>query len=334
MPEFAPVGSIQLKYREVDFCRKIELTAHNDRKIQMISDLRHIRAFLTAARLGNFTRAAAELHVSQSAFSVQIKQLEDSLGVMLFDRSKRRVALTSAARDLVVPLERILIDLEAVAVHTQELAGLRRGIVSIAALPSVAAEVLPQAIKIFTETFPGIAVRVQDVVSEKLIEAVKQEQVDFGIGSKVRVDRELKMTPLFVDRFCAFVIATHPIAKRKSVTLEELSAFPLILTGKDSSVRELLERAFRREKLPITIAYEKNHMSTAIGLARAGLGVAALPECALGGEPGEIRRIAISKPLTNRKIEIIQRRDRTFSPAALKMVEVVRQCTGGKRSAS
>lgn len=300
----------------------------------MISDVRHIRAFLTAARLGNFTRAAAELHVSQSAFSVQIKQLEDSLGVVLFDRSKRRVAVTSAARELIVPLERILIDLEAVAAQTRELAGLRRGIVSIAALPSVAAEVLPNAIKIFTETYPGIVVRIQDVASEKLIEAVKQEQVDFGIGSKVRVDRELKMMPLFVDRFCAFVTVNHPVARKKSVTLQELSEFPLILTGKDSSVRELLERAFRREKLPITIAYETNHMSTAIGLARAGLGVAALPECALGTGSGEIRCVAISKPLTNRKIEIIQRRDRTFSPAALKMVEVVRRCTGGNRSAN
>ena len=300
----------------------------------MISDLRHIRAFLTAARLGNFTRAAAEVHVSQSAFSVQIKQLEDSLGVVLFDRSKRRVALTSAARELIVPLERILIDLEAVAVQTQELAGLRRGIVTIAALPSVAAGVLPQAIKKFIETYPGIAVRVHDVVSEKLIEAVKQEQVDFGIGSQVRVDRELKMTPLFVDRFCAFVTASHPIAKRKSVTLEELSAYPLILTGKDSSVRELLEGAFRRERLSIAIAFETNHMSTAIGLARAGLGVAALPECGLGDDLGEIRRIAIRKPLTTRRIEIIQRRDRTFSPAALKMVEVMRQCTGGERAVS
>lgn len=300
----------------------------------MISDLRHVRAFLTAARLGNFTRAAAELHVSQSAFSVQIKQLEDSLGVVLFDRSKRRVALTSAARELLVPLERILIDVEAVAVRTQQLAGLRRGMVGIAALPSVAAEVLPQAIKNFTETFPGIAVRVQDIVSEKLIEAVKQEQVDFGIGSKIRADRELKMMTLFVDRLCAFVSTSHPVAKRKSVTLEELSAFPMILTGKDSSVRELLEKTLRREKLPVTVAYETNHMSTAIGLARAGLGVAALPECAVAGELGEIRAVAISRPLMRRKIEIIQRRDRTLSPAALKMVEVIRQCTAERYPAS
>lgn len=293
----------------------------------MISDLRHIRAFLAAARLGNFTRAAAELHVSQSAFTVQIKQLEDALGVTLFDRSKRRVALTSAARELVVPLERILVDVEAVVARTRQLAGLRRGIVSIAALPSVAAEVLPRAIQKFVELYPGIVVKVQDVVSEKLIEAVKQEQVDFGIGSRIRADRELKMAPLLIDRLFAFASKNHPIAKRASVTLKELAAFPLILTGKDSSVRELLERTLRRERLPITIAYETNYMSTAVGMARAGLGVAVLPEFAAGGELGEIRPVAISKPFLSRKIEIIQRKDLSLSPAALRMADVIRQCT-------
>lgn len=292
----------------------------------MISDLRHIRAFLEAARLGNFTRAAAELHVSQSAFTVQIRQLEDSLGVALFDRSKRRVALTSAGRDIVVPLERILVDVEAVVARTRQLAGLRRGIVSMAVLPSVAAGVLPNAIQKFSQLHPGVVVQVKDVVSEKLIEAVKQEQVDFGIGSRIRVDRELKTAPLLVDRLCAFVPKSHLVARKESVMLKELVAFPLVLTGKDSSVRELLERALRRERLAVTIAYETNYMSTAISLVRAGLGIAVLPEFAAGGENSEeIRSVAIVKPLLSRRIEIIQRKDRSLSPAALKMANIIKQ---------
>lgn len=92
-----------------------------------------------AASACNFTRAAMELHVSQSAFTVQIRQLEDALGVTLFDRSKRRVALTSAARDVLAPLERLIVDAEAIVARTRQLAGLRRGIVSIGVLPSMAA---------------------------------------------------------------------------------------------------------------------------------------------------------------------------------------------------
>ncbi|MFP5228213.1 MAG: LysR substrate-binding domain-containing protein [Acidobacteriota bacterium] len=292
----------------------------------MIEDLRHVRAFLAAARIGNFTRAALELHISQSAFTVQIRQLEDALGVSLFDRSKRRVALTAAGRELVAPLERIIVDTEGIVARTRELAGLRRGIVTIAALPSVAAGVLPEAIRRFTQLHPGIVVQVQDVVAEKLIEAVRKEEVDFGIGSRVRSDREMKAIPLLVDRMCVFVAPQHMLARRGAVSLKELTQFPLIVTGKDSSVRELLEQAQKRERLSLKIAYETNYMATAIGMARAGLGVAILPESSGRGEGvGEVRCVAISKPFLSRKIEVIQRRDRSLSPAALIMVDVLRQ---------
>ena len=85
----------------------------------MIHDLRHIRAFLTLARAGSFTRAAAELHMAQPTLTVQIQQLETAVGVKLFDRNKRHVALTQAGRDLLVPLERILVDIEAIATKTR-----------------------------------------------------------------------------------------------------------------------------------------------------------------------------------------------------------------------
>ena len=86
----------------------------------MINDLRHIRAFLALARAGSFTRAAAELNMSQPTLTVQIQQLEGALGVKLFDRNKRHVALTQAGRDLLVPLERILIDVEAIATRSPQ----------------------------------------------------------------------------------------------------------------------------------------------------------------------------------------------------------------------
>lgn len=292
----------------------------------MINDLRHIKAFLTAARIGNFTRAAAELHVSQSAFTVQIRQLEDALGVTLFDRSKRRVALTSAGREIVVPLERILIDMEAIVGQTRQLAGLRRGIVSVAVLPSIASQLLPDVIREFTHRHPGIVIQIKDVVAEKLIEAVKKDEADFGIGSRIRVDRDLKTTPLLVDRLCAFVPKTHLLGRSNSVTLKDLISLPLILTGKDSSVREILERALKRERMQPKIAYETNYMSTAISMVRAGLGIAILPEFAANVENSrEIQTVGISKPILSRRIEIIQRKDRSLAPAASKMVELLKE---------
>lgn len=307
-------------------CCKIEWTEHDDRKNKMISDLRHIRAFLAAARIGNFTRAANELHVSQSAFTVQIRQLEDALGVTLFDRGKRRIALTSAGKEIVVPLERILIEMESIVGRTRQLAGLRRGIVSIAVLPSIASQVLPAVIREYTQRYPGIVVQIKDLVAEKLIEAVKKEEADFGIGSRIGSDRDLKATLLLTDRLCAFVPKSHLLGRSGSVTLKELISQPLILTGKDSSVRELVERALKRERIQPKIAYETNYMSTAVSMVRAGLGIAILPEFASSEEhSGDIRTVAISKPLLSRKIEVITRKDRSLSPAAVKMTELLKE---------
>ncbi len=299
----------------------------------MIEDLRHIRAFLAAARIGNFTRAATELHISQSAFTVQIRQLEDALGVTLFDRSKRRVALTSAGRELLVPLERLVIDAEAIVSRTRQLAGLRRGVVSLAVLPLVAAQFVPEAIQKFRRRYPGVSVQIRDVVAGRLIEAVKKEEVDFGIGTCPRADRELRATPLIVDSLCAFVTRAHLLAREESVTLKELATQPLILIGKGTSVREVLDDAVQREHLPLNIAYEANYVSTAIGMVRAGLGIAVLPESAGHSEDArEIRCLPITRPALSRKIEIIERKDRSLSPAAEQMVDVLREHATGQDS--
>ncbi len=292
----------------------------------MIHDLRHVRAFLAAARTSNFTRAAMELHISQSAFTVQIRQLEDALGVTLFDRSKRRVALTSAAREVIVPLERLIIDAEAVVGRTRQIAGLRRGVVSLAVLPLVAAQLVPEAIQKFRRQHPGVSVQLKDVAADRLIEAVKKEEVDFGIGTVARVDRELRTTPLLVDSLCAFARRAHLLARQESITLKELVTHPLILIGKGTSVREVLEAALRREKLPLTIAYETNYVSTAMGLVRAGLGIAVLPESVRHAEDArEICCLGITRPVLSRRIAVIQRKDRSLSPAAEQMLDVLRE---------
>lgn len=290
----------------------------------MIDDLRHVRSFLTAARLGNFTRAAAELHISQSAFTVQIRQLEEALGVTLFDRSKRRIHLTSAGKDVQAPLERLLVDAEAVLSRTREIAGLRRGTITVAVLPSVAASFLPAILRDFTRRHPGISVQLRDIVAERILAAVCSEEVDFGIGSTVRVHRELRNTPLFVDKLCAFVPKSHTLARQPSVTLRDLAAFSLILTGRESSVREIVDRALKREKLAVTVDYEANYLSTALSMVRAGLGVAILPECAAPDNSSDLRSIPITRPSLSRRIEIIQRSDRSLSPAATKLAALIR----------
>ena len=296
----------------------------------MIHDLRHIRAFLALARAGSFTRAAVELHVSQPTLTVQIQQLEIEVGVKLFDRNKRHVALTQAGRDLLIPLERILIDVEAIAASTDELLAHRRGLVTVAALPSVAAGILPRAIRKLSESFPGITVRVFDGVASAVAAMVRAGQVDFGISSQTYGDRELTSDVLIMDRLCAVVATDHPLAKKRSMTLHELARHPLILMLKDSSSRQIVDLAFNREGLVSNVAYETTYGTTVAGLAQAGLGVGILPESMVGSS--RLQQLSIRGGALSRRISVIKRAGRSLSPTAGKLRQTLQTLAAAESS--
>jgi DNA-binding transcriptional LysR family regulator len=298
----------------------------------MDTNLRHLEAFVTIARLGSFTRAADALHVSQPALTVQIRQLETAIGVRLFDRNNRRVALTRAGAELAGPFERLLLDLRAVFTHARDLSAHRRGSATVAALPSIASSLLPQAIKILTDRHAGIVVRVRDVVAGRVVELVKNGDVDFGIGSLIRPDAELACEPLFVDRLLAVAPPDHPAARRRWITLRDLSRHPLVLTSPDSSVRQLVERALEQQRLPATVAQEATYMTTAMAMARAGLGVAILPASALATpDMTGLRAVSIRRPALTRDIGLIRRNDRSYSPASATLVKVLREIESPRR---
>jgi DNA-binding transcriptional LysR family regulator len=282
----------------------------------MYQGIRHIRAFLSVARLGSFTKAALELHVSQPTLTVQIRQLEEWLGVRLFDRNKRRVAITEAGKNLLPFLARVLADLETVMSVGQELTGIRRGSVAIATLPSVAADFLPLAILRFREKYPGIDVRVSDVIAERILQLVRQETVDFGIGSKLAPDGELEIENLLTDQLCAVFPTGHSLDGRSEPTLQNVVAWPLILTARGTSVRTLVDRAIEREALDICLSCEASYMTTAMGMVRAGLGVSILPASAAQTACEGIRMLPIGTPGFTREIGIIRKKGRSLSPAA------------------
>ena len=290
-----------------------------------LPELRHIEAFLAVARCGNFTRAAADLHVSQPALTVQIRQLESTLGLRLFDRNNRRVSLTQPGRELVAPLEQALLEVRSIVEHAQGVAAHRRGVVTVACLPSLAAGLVPRAIAELAAHHQGIAVRVRDVVSDRVVELVKSGEVDFGLGSCGRVDRELTDQPLLADRLAAFVQKNHRLAGKRHVALRDVAGYPLILTGKDSSVRELVDRTLGQERLAVSVAHEATYMTTALGMAAAGLGVAILPEAAITSAPATVCRVDIRNPVLTRRIGIITMAVRTLPPAAQKLVEALRR---------
>src|SRR3954451_409682 len=203
-------------------------------------NLRHLEAFAAVAKLGSFTKAARSLHVSQPAFTVQIKQLEDELGVRLLDRNTRSVHLTRIGKELAPVVERLLREIESVAVDTQALLSKSIGSVTIAALPSVSATLLPPVIARFHRQYSGIVFRLREAVEQRILMLAKNEEVDFGIGCVDEADSEIQFEPLFTDSMSVVCAADSKLGRKKPVELKDLVSHPLILTDRDSSVRRLV----------------------------------------------------------------------------------------------
>lgn len=290
----------------------------------MKNSIQHIRAFLAVANSGSFAKAAIELNLSPSALTVQIQQLEEWLGVTLLERSPRQVSLTAAGQNNRGPMEKLLLDLDNIVSGSRDLAALRRGVVTIAALPSLCSGALPPILKTFREHFPGVEVRLRDVVAQRIDALVRDGEVDFGLGVRARMSHGLDFEVVMVDRLSLFVPLDHPLAGRDSIVLADIAGEPIILTGRDSSVREKVEQLFAEQGLTLTPGLEANYMSTVMALVRQGLGMTLLPESADEGR-GDLAQVRVEHAGVNREIGLITRAGFGMSPAAQRFVEVMKQ---------
>jgi DNA-binding transcriptional LysR family regulator len=239
--------------------------------------LRQIRAFAAVARLGRFSLAAQHLHVTQSALSMLVRQLERELGLRLFDRHTRMLRLTAAGAEFLPVAEKTLADLEHAVTASREVSTLQRGRVSVATSTVLAATLLPWAACKFAERHPGVAFALRDVAEQEIRSRVKSGDVDLGAGTTIEPDPEVDEVPLFEDSLTAVIGERHPLAERATVTWRELGEQPLIVLGRGSPIRALQDQALAAAGVTNPPAFEVSFSSTAISMVAAGLGVAALP---------------------------------------------------------
>ncbi|WP_353236227.1 LysR family transcriptional regulator [Diaphorobacter ruginosibacter] len=290
--------------------------------------LRQIDAFLALSSQRNFTRAAAQCHLSQPAFSALIRSLEDELQVRLFDRSTRHVELSAEGLNFTESAHRIRSEVDRALGGMRDAATLRRGRVAIALLPSLAAGWLPARLAEFRKRFPGIELEIADVLSEPCIELVAGGKADFALAA-IRADTpDLQAEPFCSDDFHLVCRADHPLAKtsgprhRRPIPVEQLARYPFIHMARHSSVRQFLEAALHPQ--PMHSVMEVEQLATVMGMVRAGLGISVIPALTLFHfqQEGLVTR-PLHWPALRRQIYLVRRRDRSLSLAAQAMYETL-----------
>ena len=285
--------------------------------------MRQLQAFVALADQRSFTRAAAQCHLSQPAFSALIGQLETALGLRLFDRSTRHVAPTPEGLEFEASARRVLAEFDAALAGVSEQRALRRGRVSIALLPSLAAGWLPGILRDYRAAHPGVEIAVADVLSEPCVELVRQGQADFALAA-VRADtQELRAEPFCSDDFHLVCPADHPLARQREIRPRDVAAYPFVHMARNSSVRQYLEAALH--PLQMQTLMEVDQLATAMGMVRAGLGVSVMPALTLFhfAQPGLVTRPLAWSGL-KRRIYLVRRRERSLSLAAQALYERVK----------
>src|SRR5579872_3777050 len=247
-------------------------------------ELRQLRYFVAVARKRHFTLAARELNLAQPALSQQIQQLERELGVTLFERTSRRVRLTSAGEALFVRAEHILAEVEWAQMEMQEYTGLARGRVVIGALQSLEAFRFPALLSRFHSRYPGIEIVLREEATERLLELLNTGQLDLTIIQIMDDSWPLELTAssivtekLLTEELVLVVAPNHSLAHHQTVTMEELRDEPFVLFKPGSGLRHtIIQRSLAAGFTP-RILFESGELGTIRSLVAEGLGVSVLP---------------------------------------------------------
>lgn len=279
--------------------------------------LRQLRAFLAVAELGRFNLAASEMGLTQSAVSILIRELENEMGVRLFDRHTRMVSLSVTGREFLPQARKVLHDLDQATRGVRDSAALKSGQVTIAAAIVLAATMVPPILATFMDRYPGVSVQLCDMAEERIRIALRRNEVDIALGTQIDDDPEITATPVIRDRLTLICNAGHPLARRPHVSWAELVAERLIVLNRRNPLRDLVEQTMIRVAPGFRPAYEVRFSSTAISMISAGLGVSVLPEnTGLLAPDVNVRSVALIEPVVTRDIALLQHRQRSLSPAA------------------
>jgi len=245
-------------------------------------ELRHLRYFVAAAEAENISRAALKLHVSQPGISRQIRDLEDEIGIQLFERSAKSLKLTDAGKTFLTEARAVLQRAEDAVKNSRAVAGGINGELHVGYAPSLAVKILPQALRTFQEEFPNVRVALHDLSTEEMLAQLREGKlhVALTVQPKAKLLRDLVFKSLARYSMSIAVAPKHPMAKLKSVTLAQLANEPLIGYSRVDypDYHEHIKRIFAPFGGTLRVAEEHDGIASIIAAVESGHGFALVPD--------------------------------------------------------
>jgi LysR family nitrogen assimilation transcriptional regulator len=243
-------------------------------------DLRHARTFVTVAELGTVSEAAKHLRTAQPALSRQILDLEQELGLKLFDRVGRRLLLTSEGAQLLSEYRGLLNHATAVGERAQLLRRGDSGVLKVAASPQHIESVLSQFLHRYAQRFPNVEVKLTEATGREILEMLERGEIHLGQNLLSAIepdDPRFAGQPLEAVELLAACAPPLALGRAGTIEIRQLSAYPLLLLDPGFMVRRTFDAACRLASLNPNIRLESRTPHTLLALAEAGHGVAIIP---------------------------------------------------------
>lgn len=282
-----------------------------------LMELRQIKYFLAVAKQEHVTEAAHSLHVAQSAISRQIANLENELGVKLFEREGRNVKLTQIGRIFMEHIEVAMIEFEKAVQTVEEHLNPKKGTIRIGFPNSLATKTLPMVISAFRDEHPDIGFQLWQGSNQDLKRMVLKGEIDLAFISPVpKNEEDLNSNIFFTENMMALVGENHPLAERKAIRLSDLRNESFVIFRQGFALRDIIFNACKQMGFTPRIAFEGEDIDTIKSLVAAGLGVSILPEISLADSLSrEVVSLPISEPIITRTVGVITPKHRELAPS-------------------
>jgi DNA-binding transcriptional LysR family regulator len=240
-------------------------------------DLRQLEMFRAVAEQGTFTKAAARLHVSQSAVSRQVQILEDELGGALLRRSAKGVSLTEAGELLLRMTHRVERDVEEALAEISQTHALQRGSLHLGGGMTVCLYIFPRLLKKYRRLYPGVDLQVTAGSSDKILERVRAHEMDLGLLTLPVVAKDMEVLPVLKEEMVVVTAPGHPLSRERTIEAKSLGKFPLILYEAGSNTRKVLDQFFLEESISAEVAMETENVEIIKAMVTINLGVTVVP---------------------------------------------------------
>jgi DNA-binding transcriptional LysR family regulator len=295
-------------------------------------DLDQLRTFLEIVRLKSFSKAAQTCFRTQPAISAQVRQLEQELGAALFERLGTRIALTAAGRIFAEYAEQIL-DLKRQAVDAiNELERTPKGELVIAANEATCIYVLPEVFSEYKKQFPNVQIHVERSYGTAIVDAIVNNQADFGITQMPVTEKRLQFAAIHTDEIRLLLPPGHPLAGKPYVVAKELVGHQLLLP-KSGSTRSRLNEWLELVEPDLQISMELDATEMTKRFVMAGLGISflAASNCREEVAAGRLATVALGPEPMVRRLALVYRKDKSLSKAALGFIQVILENSGAAR---